>query len=215
MAENFASIGMAAGEVFAGYEALNQVIEPAAEMQDRMVGLKEATLANADALDKYKQQADEIGSSMPLAGGAEEALQAMTELYKTFRDDKSLEEQTETAAKLAVVMGDTAPMSAKVLSSAVMNLGDTSRPATEQMKEFGDEIAVFQARFPMGSGGLMRMAMALRMLGSAAKVNNVNQKEMFAIMAEGNRISLGWPAWLWSYPCSHREFPAQDERWSL
>ncbi len=193
MAENFASIGMAAGEVFAGYEALNQVIEPAAEMQDRMVGLKEATLANADALDKYKQQADEIGSSMPLAGGAEEALQAMTELYKTFRDDKSLEEQTETAAKLAVVMGDTAPMSAKVLSSAVMNLGDTSRPATEQMKEFGDEIAVLQARFPMGSGGLMRMAMALRMLGSAAKVNNVNQKEMFAIMAEGNRISLGGP----------------------
>ncbi len=193
MAENFASIGMAAGEVFAGYEALNQVIEPAAAMQDQMVGLKEATLANADALEKYKQQADEIGSSMPLTGGAEEALQAMTELYKTFRDDKSLKEQTELAVQLATVMGDTAPMAAKVLSSAVMNLGDTSRPATEQMKEFGDEIAVLQTRFPMGSGGLMRMAMALRMLGSAAKVNNINQKEMFAMMAEGNRISLGGP----------------------
>lgn len=193
MASNFAEIGMAAGEVFAGYEMLKTVIEPAAAMQDQMVGLKEATLANADALDKYKQQADEIGSSMPLTGGAEEALQAMTELYKTFRDDKSLKEQTELAAQLATVMGDTAPMAAKVLSSAVMNLGDTSRPATEQMKEFGDEIAVLQARFPMGSGGLMRMAMALRMLGSAAKVNNVNQKEMFALMAEGNRISLGGP----------------------
>ena len=29
---------MAAGEVFAGYEALKQVIEPAAAMQNQMVG---------------------------------------------------------------------------------------------------------------------------------------------------------------------------------
>ena len=192
-ASSFKDIGIAAGEVFAGYEALHQVIEPAAEMQDRMVGLKEATLANADALEKYKQQADEIGSSMPLTGGAEEALQAMTELYKTFRDDGAIKEQTETAAKLAVVMGDTAPLAAKVLSSAVQNLGDNSRPVIDQMKEFGDEIAVLQARFPMGSGGLMRMSMALRMLGTAAQVNNVAQKTMLALMAEGNRINLGGP----------------------
>jgi len=192
-ASSFRDIGIAAGEVFAGYEAMHQVIEPAAEMQDRMVGLKEATLANADALEKYKQQADEMGSSMPLTGGAEEALQAMTELYKTFRDDGALKEQTETAAKLAVVMGDTAPLAAKVLSSAVQNLGDTSRPVIDQMKEFGDEIAVLQARFPMGSGGLMRMSMALRMLGTAAQVNNVAQKTMLALMAEGNRINLGGP----------------------
>lgn len=193
MAENFASIGMAAGEVFAGYEAISQVIEPAAAMQEQMVGLKEATLANAEALEQYKRQADEIGSSMPLTGGAEEALQAMTELYKTFRDDGALKEQTETAAKLAVVMGDTAPLAAKVLSSAVQNLGDTSRPVIDQMKEFGDEIAILQARFPMGSGGLMRMSMALRMLGTAAQVNNVAQKTMLALMAEGNRINLGGP----------------------
>jgi TP901 family phage tail tape measure protein len=193
MAENFASIGMAAGEVFAGYEALQTVIEPAAAMQEQMVGLKEATLANADALERYKHQADEIGASLPLKGGAEEAMQAMTELYKTFRDDGAIKEQTETAAKLAVVMGDTAPLAAKVLSSAVQNLGDTSRPVIDQMKEFGDEIAVLQARFPMGSGGLMRMSMALRMLGTAAQVNNVAQKTMLALMAEGNRINLGGP----------------------
>ena len=193
MAENFASIGMAAGEVFAGYEALKTVIEPAAAMQEQMVSLKEATLANADAMEKYKHQADEVGTSLPLKGGAEEAMQAMTELYKTFRDDGAIKEQTETAAKLAVVMGDTAPLAAKVLSSAVQNLGDTSRPVIDQMKEFGDEIAVLQARFPMGSGGLMRMSMALRMLGTAAQVNNVAQKTMLALMAEGNRINLGGP----------------------
>jgi len=120
-------------------------------------------------------------------------MQAMTELYKTFRDDEAIKEQTETAAKLAVVMGDTAPLAAKVLSSAVQNLGDNSRPVIDQMKEFGDEIAVLQARFPMGSGGLMRMSMALRMLGTAAQVNNVAQKTMLALMAEGNRINLGGP----------------------
>ena len=192
-ASNMAGIGVAAGELFAGYEALQQVIEPASAMQERMIGLKEATRANTEELEKYKEQADAIGASMPLQGGAEEALQAMTELYKTFRDENTLQEQTETAAKLAVVMGDTAPLAAKVLSSAVQNLGDTSRPVTVQMKEFADEISVLQARFPMGSGGLMRMSMALRMLGTAAQVNNVAQKTMLALMAEGNRINLGGP----------------------
>jgi len=181
----------AAAEIFAGYETIEGLVEPAAAMQEHMADLALATHAGTEELVRFKEQAEELATVFPVKGGAEEIADTMAELYKTFGDSGSLKEQTEIAARLAVVMKGDAATAAMILASGVQNLGDASKPVTEQMQLLGDRLAVLRDRFPAGSTGLQRMAMDLRMLGTVQKTYNVGQIEMISLLAEANRLHLG------------------------
>ena len=179
----------AAAEVFAGYEAIEGLIEPATAFAQVQAHLALATRASAESLAEMKEQAEKLSESYP--SSLEQITEAQTALYQTFRNMEDVEHGTEVATKLATVLGVDASMGARILSSAVQNLGEKGKDPIEQMQVLGDKISTMKDLFPAGAAGAARMATELGRLGTVAQQYNLTQNQTFAIWGELNRLNKG------------------------
>jgi len=186
---NLGNIAISAGEIFAGYEMLTRLAEPAMAFQQAQARLALATKGSTEELAKFKEQAEEISRTLPV--GLENITKAQTQLYQTFRDVEETKRATEFAAKLATVLGVDATTGAKILSSAVQNLGEKGRDPVEQMGVLGDKLAIMKDLFPAGAAGAGRMAMELGRLGTVANQFRLTQNQVFGLWGELNRLNKG------------------------
>jgi TP901 family phage tail tape measure protein len=176
-------------EVFAGYEAIEGLLEPAiafAQVQER---LALATHGNAQELAELKEQAEELSQAFPK--NIEDITQAQTELFQSFRNMEDTKAATEVATRLATALGTDAATGANILSSAIENLGEKGKPLNEQLESLGDKLAILRTYFPSGAAGAQRMAIELSRLGAAAQTTGIHQNQIFAVWAELNRLHAG------------------------
>jgi|GEM_PF-2814865 len=183
-------IWAAGAEVFAGYEAIKGLVEPAMDMAQAQEHLALATGFGADKLAELKDQAEKLSTTMPQS--IEEITGAQEELYKTFGNTADIEQVTTMAAKLATVLGVKATAGANVLASAYEQLGDKSKPLSEQLGVIGDKLALLKDRF-LKPGEATNLERDIQRIGKSAQAAGVSQNQMFAIWAEGNKLHAGGP----------------------
>lgn len=179
----------ASAEIFAGYEAIEKLIEPAAAMAEVQARLGLAGKFSAEQMAELKEQAENLSESFPK--NAESIVSAQTELYKTLGNIEQTKEATEVATKLATVLGVDAAEGATVLASTYENLGDRTKPVVEEMGAVADKLAVLTDLFPTSGMGAARMAMEMSRLGEVAKTYGIGQNQVFAVLAEMNKLHVG------------------------
>lgn len=179
----------AAAEVFAGYEALSKFTEPAIAMAEAQARLGLAGKFSAEQLAAFKEQAEDLADVFPK--NAEDITAAQTELYKTLGNVEKTKEATEIATRLATVLGINATEAATVLASTYENLGDKTKPVTDQMQEVADKLSVLTTLFPTSGMGASRMAMEMSRLGEVAATYGIKQNQVFATLAEMNKLHVG------------------------
>lgn len=188
--ESVHGIWQAGAEVFAGYEAIEGLIEPAVKFAEAQTHLGLAGKFSAEQLKDMKEQAEGLSETLPK--GLEDITAAQEELYKTFGAGGNLEESTKMATQLATVLGVDAVTGANVLAAAYEQLGNKSKPVTEEMELLGDKLALLKNRYlkPGEAAGLER---DIQRIGKSAQAAGVSQNQMFAIWAEGNKLHAGGP----------------------
>lgn len=177
-------------EVFAGYEAIEGLIEPAAKFAEAQAHLALATGFTSQRLAEMKEQAAALSAQMPK--NLEDITGAQEELFKTFGDTENLEELTAMATKLSTVLGVDATSGANVLSAAYEQLGDKTAPMAEQMGVLSDKLALLKDRY-MKPGEASNLERDIQRIGKSAQAAGISQNQMFAIWAEGNRLHAGGP----------------------
>lgn len=188
--ESVHGIWAAGAEVFAGYEAIEGLIEPAVKFAEAQTHLGLAGKFSAEQLKEMKEQAEGLSETLPK--GLEDITAAQEELYKTFGAGGNLEEATKMAVQLSTVLGVDAVTGANVLSAAYEQLGNKTKPVTEEMELLGDKLALLKNRYlkPGEASGLER---DIQRIGKSAQAAGVSQTQMFAIWAEGNKLHAGGP----------------------
>jgi TP901 family phage tail tape measure protein len=183
-------IWAAGAEVFAGYEAIKGLVEPAADMAEAQAHLGLATQFGAEKLAEMKDQAEALSATVPQS--IEEITGAQEELYKTFGNTANLEEVTKMAAKLGVVLGLDATKGANVLAGAYEQLGDKSKPLAEGLAAVADNMALLKDRY-LKPGEATNLERDIQKIGIAAQHAGISQNVMFAMWAEGNKLHAGGP----------------------
>lgn len=183
-------IWAAGAEVFAGYEAIKGLVEPAADMADAQAHLGLATQFGAEKLAEMKDQAEALSATVPQS--IEQITGAQEELYKTFGNTTNLEDVTKMSAHLATVLGVDATAGANVLAAAYEQLGDKSKPVAEQLGTISDKLALLKDRY-LKPGEATNLERDIQRIGKSAQAAGISQNQMFAIWAEGNRLHAGGP----------------------
>jgi TP901 family phage tail tape measure protein len=183
-------IWAAGAEVFAGYEAIEGLIEPASAMAEAQAHLGLATQFGAEKLAEMKDQAEALSATVPQS--IEQITGAQEELYKTFGNTGNLEEVTKMSAHLATVLGIDATAGANVLSAAYEQLGDKSKPVGDQLGIISDKLALLKDRY-LKPGEASTLERDIQRIGKSAQAAGISQNQMFAIWAEGNRLHAGGP----------------------
>ena len=183
-------IWAAGAEVFAGYEAIKGLVEPAADMAEAQAHLGLATQFGAEKLAEMKDQAEALSATVPQS--IEQITGAQEELYKTFGNTTNLEEVTKMSAHLATVLGVDATAGANVLAAAYEQLGDKSKPVGEQLGIISDKLALLKDRY-LKPGEATNLERDIQRIGKSAQAAGISQNQMFAIWAEGNRLHAGGP----------------------
>lgn len=158
---SFAEVTKAGTEVFAGFEALEHIIEPAMEMQNAQARLAQATDASAEALAEAKEQAE--GLSTSYARSAEDITAAQTTLARYTGSLDAAEESMKATAQIADIFGISVDQAAKLMGPAMQTIGDATLPVGERMQQVADKIAVLTKSMPADAGAGMA-----RSLGQAA-----------------------------------------------
>jgi TP901 family phage tail tape measure protein len=183
-------IWAAGAEVFAGYEAIKGLVEPAADMAEAQAHLALATQFGAEKLAEMKDQAEQLSTTVPQS--IEEITGAQEELYKTFGNTTNLEEVTKLSANLATVLGVDATKGANILAGSYEQLGDKTKPLAEQLGIIGDKLALLKNRF-MKPGEANNLERDIQKIGLSAQAAGISQNQMFALWAEGNKLHAGGP----------------------
>jgi TP901 family phage tail tape measure protein len=189
MAENFASIGMAAGEVFAGYEALKKVIEPASAFEDAQVGLRMVTNDSAEALKQFQEQAEELSIKFPKS--AEDITTAQENMYKKLGDVGATLKATEIATQLATALRVDATTGSNILGSAFENLKIKGKDTNESLEKLSDNLALLRAGFLKSDAPVGNMERDLRQLGQVAGKTHVDVDQLFTVWAELSKLGQG------------------------
>jgi TP901 family phage tail tape measure protein len=188
--ESVHNIWAAGAEVFAGYEAIKELVEPASDMVEAQTHLALATQFGAEQLAVMKDQAEKLSATLPQS--IEDITGAQEELYKTFGKTQNLEDLTRMSARLATVLGVNATSGANVLSAAYEQLGDKSKPAAEQLGIISDKLALLKDRY-LKPGEASTLERDIQRIGKSAQAAGISQNQMFGIWAEGNRLHAGGP----------------------
>lgn len=179
----------AAFEVFAGYEAIEHLIEPSEKMAEVQARLALAGKFSAEQLADLKEQAERL--SEPFPKNAESIVGAQTELYKTLGNIEQTKQATEIATKLATVLGGDATDGARVLAATYENLGDKSKAPIERMQEVADKLTLLTDLFPSTNMGAQQMARQMSQLGEVSKTYGIGPDQLFAVLAEMNKLHVG------------------------
>lgn len=188
--ESVHGIFTSGAEVFAGYEAIEGLVEPAAKFAEAQAHLALATRFSNEELAEMKEQAASLSTQFPK--NLEDITAAQEELYKTFGETTNLEEATKMATRLATVLGVDAVVGANVLSAAYEQLGDKTKPIAEQMGTLADKLSLLKDRY-MKPGEASSLERDIQRIGKSAQAAGISQNQMFAIWAEGNRLHAGGP----------------------
>lgn len=188
--ESVHGIFTSGAEVFAGYEAIKGLVEPAAAFAEAQAHLALATGFTNEKLAEMKEQAASLSTQFPK--NLEDITAAQEELYKTFGETTNLEEATKMATKLATVLGIDAVTGANVLSAAYEQLGDKTKPIADQMGTLADKLSLLKDRY-MKPGEASSLERDIQRIGKSAQAAGISQNQMFAIWAEGNRLHAGGP----------------------
>lgn len=176
---SFAEIGAAAAEVFAGFEALEHIIEPAMEMQDAQVRLAQATDATKEALAEAKEQAEALSTSYNRS--AEDITAAQTTLSRYTGSLEAAQESMKATAQISNIFGVSANEAAKLLGPAMQTIGDATLPVAERMQQVADKIAVLAKSMSPDAGA--GMARSLGQAAGAAKQLGLSVDQTLASIA--------------------------------
>jgi len=119
--KGFAELGSAATEAFIGFEALKHIIEPAMAMQDAQIKLAQVTGATAEALERAKEQVEELSTAWNRSAEDLTAAQATMSIYTGSLE--SAEKTMRSTAQIANVLGVSADEAAKILGPAMATMG--------------------------------------------------------------------------------------------
>lgn len=177
-------------EVFAGYEAIKGLVDPAMDMAEAQTHLALASGYGAEQLAHMKEQAEQLSEVLPKS--MEDITAAQEEMVKTLGAGGNIDDAVRMSTKLSTVLGVDATMGANALAGAYEQLGDKSKPVIDQMGIIADKLTILKDLY-MKPGEAQSLERDIQRIGKSAQAAGISQNQMFAIWAEGNKLHAGGP----------------------
>jgi TP901 family phage tail tape measure protein len=173
-------------EVFAGYETLEHIIEPAAEMQYRLAVLREATGATNEQIKEFKESAE--AASVAWGTSAEDMVSAQTQLARTFGNTEKAMEGASIGAQYALATQQNVAVAAQGLSEAWQTIGDHTKPFAESLMDVADRLTYLQTKFNLSGVSAQAFGRMFANISGQAKQFHLPMDQLEGMMAEMSRL---------------------------
>jgi len=168
-------------EVWGGYEASHIFIEAAAQMQESMTGLEQATGATSQQLAEMKQNAQDLSTQFNL--NSTDIVDATGQLYAYIGATAEIPAVMQQVAQLARGTSMSVSDATDLMGSGMANFSDKTKTAAQNAQMIADKIALLENKYSPHTRGGVAGARNIATVLETAKQFKSSLDQAFALLA--------------------------------